>query len=133
MTGKPADAAALGAGASMQARDAHRLTPTRRFHIYLLEARFQFVEVLREPMFAIPTLAFPLIFYLFFGVIMGARGVSLAVPTYVLATYGVFGVLGPALFAFLFGHVLDALALRRGGSGSVRSRDCRRSQRSMSA
>ena len=64
------------------------MTPARRFRIYLLEARFQFVEVLREPMFAIPTLAFPLIFYLFFGVIMGARGVSLAVPTYVLATYG---------------------------------------------
>ena len=36
----------------------------------------------------------------FLGVIMGARGMSLAVPTYVLATYGVFGVLGPALFGF---------------------------------
>ena len=77
------------------ASDADRLTPARRLHIYLLEARFQFVEVLREPMFAIPTLTFPLIFYLFFGVIMGTRGASLAVPTYVLATYGVFGVLGP--------------------------------------
>ena len=82
------------------ASDADRLTPARRRHIYLLEARFQFVEVLREPMFAIPTLTFPLIFYLFFGVIMGARGASLAVPTYTLATYGVFGVLGPALFGF---------------------------------
>lgn len=38
--------------------------------------------------------------YLFFGVIMGTSGASLAVPTYVLATYGVFGVLGPALFGF---------------------------------
>ncbi|MDE2804757.1 MAG: hypothetical protein OXN18_06375, partial [Gemmatimonadota bacterium] len=71
MSGKLAEAEAPSAGASMQVRDTHRLTPTRRFHIYLLEARFQFVEVLREPMFAIPTLAFPLIFYLFFGVIMG--------------------------------------------------------------
>ena len=76
------------------------MTPGRRFRIYLLEARFQVLEVLREPMFAIPTLTFPLIFYLFFGVIMGTRGVSLAVPTYVLVTYGVFGVLGPALFGF---------------------------------
>ena len=82
------------------AADAHRLSPARRFQIYLLEARFQVVEVLREPAFAIPTLAFPLLFYLFFGVIMGTRGASLAVPTYTLATYGVFGVLGPALFGF---------------------------------
>lgn len=89
-----------GGGALMQVRDAHRLGPAQRFRIYLLEARFQVVEVLREPMFAIPTLAFPLIFYLFFGVIMGTGGASLAVPTYVLATYGVFGVLGPALFGF---------------------------------
>ena len=100
MSGKGADAAAPGAGALMQVRAAPRLGPGRRFRIYLLEARFQVVETLREPMFAIPTLTFPLIFYLFFGVIMGARGVSLAVPTYVLATYGVFGVLGPALFGF---------------------------------
>ena len=57
------------------------MTPGRRFRIYLLEARFQIVEALREPMFAIPTLTFSLIFYLFFSVIMGTRGVSLTVPT----------------------------------------------------
>ena len=99
MTGG-AETAGKAGGALMHVRHAHRPGPHQRFRIYLLEARFQVVEVLREPMFAIPTLAFPLIFYLFFGVIMGTGGASLAVPTYVLATYGVFGVLGPALFGF---------------------------------
>ena len=99
MTGG-ATAAGDGGRAVMDVRDAPRLSPGRRFRIYLLEARFQVVEALREPMFAIPTLTFPLIFYLFFSVIMGTRGVSLTVPTYALATYGVFGVLGPAIFGF---------------------------------
>ena len=77
-----------------------RLSLRQRLRVYLLEARFQFVQDLREPAFAIPTLAFPVFFYLFFGVLMGAGGASLALPTYVLATYGVFGILGPALFGF---------------------------------
>ncbi len=77
-----------------------RLTVTQRLRVYVLEARYQFVQELREPAFAIPTLAFPLFFYLFFGVLMGTRGETLAFPTYVLATYGVFGILGPALFGF---------------------------------
>ena len=95
-----AETAGEGGGALVQVRGTRRLSPARRLHIYLLEARFQVVEVLREPAFAIPTLVFPLILYLFFGVIMGTGGPSPAVPTYVLATYGVFGVLGPALFGF---------------------------------
>ena len=87
-------------GVSAEACSGDRLLPARRIRVYLLEARFQLVELFREPAFAIPTLAFPLMLYLFFGVIMGTSGALLAVPTYVLATYGVFGVLGPALFGF---------------------------------
>lgn len=84
-------------------RDTLLLSPFQHLRVYLLEARFQFLEVLREPAFAIPTLAFPLLFYLFFGVILGAGGATLDTPTYLLATYGVFGVLGPALFGFGIG------------------------------
>lgn len=68
--------------------------------VYLEEARYQFLTVARVPAFTLPTLAFPLMFYVFFGVIMGTRGFSLAAPTYLLATYGVFGIIGPALFGF---------------------------------
>ncbi len=55
-------------------------TLARRGRIYVLEARYQFLMVLREPAFAIPTLLFPLIFYLFFGVVMGGRSFSAAAP-----------------------------------------------------
>ena len=49
------------------------------------------------PAFAIPTLVFPLMFYVFFGVVMSF---SPTAPTYLLATYCVFGLMGPSLFGF---------------------------------
>lgn len=82
-------------------------TLARRGRIYALEARYQFLMVLREPGFAIPTLLFPLIFYLFFGVVIGAGSFSAAPPTYMLATYSVFGILGPSLFGFGAGLAIE--------------------------
>ncbi|WP_420449930.1 ABC transporter permease [Candidatus Palauibacter sp.] len=82
-------------------------TLARRGRIYVLEARYQFLMVLRDPAFAIPTLLFPLIFYLFFGVVMGAGSFSVAAPTYMLATYSVFGTLGPSLFGFGAGLAME--------------------------
>lgn len=66
--------------------------------IHLLEARNEFLRLLRYPMFAIPTLTFPLMFYLMFGVLLN-RGHGEA-ARYLLATYSVFGIMGPALFGF---------------------------------
>ena len=73
------------------------LRPARRASIYVLEARAQFLTLSRTPGFTIPTLVFPLMFYVFFGVVMSF---SPTAPTYLLATYGVFGLIGPALFGF---------------------------------
>lgn len=65
---------------------------------YRLEAKYEFLRLLRTPMFSIPVLAFPGIFYLLFGVVMnGGNG---GAAQYLLATYGVFGVMGAALFGF---------------------------------
>ncbi len=77
--------------------DMLRLRPARRASIYVLEARAQFLTMARTPGFTIPTLVFPLMFYLFFGVVMSF---SPTAPTYLLATYGVFGLIGPSLFGF---------------------------------
>ena len=74
-----------------------RLPRARRAAIYVLEARAQFLTLARTLAFTIPTLAFPLMFYIFFGVVMSF---SPTAPTYLLATYSVFGLLGPALFGF---------------------------------
>ncbi|MCY4633997.1 MAG: ABC transporter permease [Acidobacteria bacterium] len=76
---------------------ARRLGPARSACIYVLEARAQFLTVARTPGFTIPTLVFPLMFYAFFGVVMGFSPVA---PTFLLATYGVFGLIGPSLFGF---------------------------------
>lgn len=66
--------------------------------IYAIEAKYELLRTLRMPGFAIPTILFPTMFYVFFGVVMG-RGSS-DFPTYLLATYGTFGILSPALFGF---------------------------------
>lgn len=85
--------------------------------IALLETRFQFLSSLRLPAFAIPTLLFPLFFYLFFAVVFQPGGPSLMAPTYMLATYAVFGVLGPSIFGFGVGLAQErdtgALLLKR--------------------
>lgn len=79
----------------------------------LLEARYEFIGLLRTPMFALPTLLFPLMFYLLFGVAMNRGGAS----QYLLATYGVFGVMGASLFGFGVTVAMDReqglLALKR--------------------
>lgn len=69
--------------------------------IYRTEAFHEFLKLIRVPMFAISTLAFPLMFYVIFGLTFAdqsTRGVG--VTTYMLATYGAFGVIGAALFGF---------------------------------
>ncbi|MGA8277118.1 MAG: ABC transporter permease [Rhodanobacteraceae bacterium] len=68
---------------------------------YLLEAKYEFLRMLRLPSFALPTLLFPAMFYLLFGVVMGHSGRGgYQAGIYLLATYGVFGVMGPGLFGF---------------------------------
>ena len=69
--------------------------------IYRTEAFHEFLKLIRVPMFAISTLAFPLMFYVIFGLTFAdqtAGGVG--ITTYMLATYGAFGVIGAALFGF---------------------------------
>jgi ABC-2 type transport system permease protein len=65
-----------------------------------LEARLEFLRLLRTPSFALPALAFPVMFYLLFGVLLAKPGASLNVAHYLMATYCVFGVMAPGLFGF---------------------------------
>jgi len=67
--------------------------------IYFLEAKYEFLNTLRTPGFVLPSLAFPLMFYAFFGIAFGG-GNGGQQAAYLAATYGVFGVIGPALFGF---------------------------------
>jgi preprotein translocase subunit SecD len=60
---------------------------------YALEAKHEFLRVLRAPSFAVPTLIFPPMFYLLFAVLFGNRGGDFHANIYLLATYGVFGLI----------------------------------------
>jgi ABC-2 type transport system permease protein len=70
--------------------------------IYWLELRSEFLKMLRLPAYAIPTITFPWIFYVLFGLALvkssKAGGVSMA--AYLISTYGTFGVIGASLFGF---------------------------------
>lgn len=65
------------------------------------ETKFEFLKLLRLPIYSVATLAFPLMFYLLFGTFYGnfeAQG--LLVSRYMVATFAAGGVLSVALYAF---------------------------------
>lgn len=82
---------------------------------YALEAKYEFLRVLRTPAFAIPSLLFPPLFYLLFALLLN-RGNG-AASHYLFATYSVFGVMAPGLFGFGVGVAIERqrgwLALKR--------------------
>jgi len=77
--------------------------------VYALEAKYEFLKHVRMPAYAIPSITFPVMFYLLFGVMFGggrpAGGITVA--TYLLATYSTFGVIGAALFGFGVGIAVE--------------------------
>lgn len=69
----------------------------RILNILATETGAELTQSCRAPEFAVPTLALPAAFYMVFGVMMAQ---SAGASAYLLATYGVFAVMGPALFGF---------------------------------
>ncbi len=85
---------------------------------YALETKYEFFKLLRPPHYSVPVLAFPVMFYLLFGLSLAGRtkeGVGAA--QYLLASYSIFGVVTAALFAFGAGvateRALGWLVLKR--------------------
>ncbi|MEM9408359.1 MAG: ABC transporter permease, partial [Acidobacteriota bacterium] len=86
--------------------------PARRslLNVAYQESRTEFLKALRMPAYSVPTIAFPVMFYLLFGVLLGSFSAGpTSMSTYLLATYGAFGVIGAAFFGFGVG-----LAVERG-------------------
>jgi ABC-2 type transport system permease protein len=78
--------------------------------IYFNEVKYEFLKNLRLRTYSISTIAFPLMFYVLFGLVLGrqsAGGISMS--RYLLPTYGTFGVMGTALFG-----TASALSAERG-------------------
>lgn len=68
-----------------------------RSNPYLAELHAEILKLVRMPEFMIPTLLLPVMFYTMFAVLI--PGSNEQAP-YLLATFGVFAVMGPALFGF---------------------------------
>jgi ABC-2 type transport system permease protein len=79
---------------------AGNMSATRLWSAYFGEIRFELIKSLRTPAFAVPTLFFPIMFYLLFGIFLGSMRGNSAMSQYTFATYGVFGAMGPGLFGF---------------------------------
>lgn len=90
-----------------------RVNPLMRsLPIFLREARFEFIRLLRTRSFSFSIVGFPVVFYLFFGIIMnrGQQIGAISVAKYVLASYAVFGMVGAALFGIGVGLAADLAA-----------------------
>lgn len=93
-------------GAESGAADAWRVSIWR---IFLAESRAECLRLIRSPAFAVPTVLFPVMFYVLFGLVLGQHGLGAepAVARHVLATYVAFGCIAPGLFGIGVTVALD--------------------------
>ena len=76
--------------------------------IYWKEAKYEFLKRLRVRNFTFSALGFPLMFYVLFGLALPTGHVlGLTAPTYLLAAYGTFGVMGVWLCGFGVALAMD--------------------------
>ena len=86
-----------------------RRTPLHAATIYLKEAKYEFLKNLRLRMYTMSVLSFPIMFYVLFGLVLNSKEIiaGARVPTYMIATYGTFGVMGASLFGTAAGLASD--------------------------
>jgi ABC-2 type transport system permease protein len=72
----------------------------RIVRIFLREARYEFLRLVRTRSFALSVIGFPVVFYIFFALVMnrGQHIGNVSVAKYMLAGYAVFGMVGASLF-----------------------------------
>jgi ABC-2 type transport system permease protein len=84
-------------------------SPSHTATIYFKESKYEFLKNLRLRLYTASVLSFPLMFYVLFGLVLNAKEAiaGTAVPTYLIATYGTFGVMGASLFGTAAGLASD--------------------------
>ncbi|MEO8200926.1 MAG: ABC transporter permease [Gemmatimonadota bacterium] len=73
------------------------------FRMYLMEIKFELLKTIRLPAYVVPTLLFPVMFYVLFGLTMNRGDHQADAATYLIATYGAFGVIGASFVGFGIG------------------------------
>jgi len=80
----------------------------RLLNAYLTEAKYALLRFLRSPAFAIPTLLFPVLFYLLIGFLFGAfRSTNPNLPTYMFCGFATMAAITPGMFGFGIGLALE--------------------------
>jgi len=80
----------------------------RLLNAYRTEAKYAFLRFLRSPAFAIPTLLFPVLFYLLIGFIFGAfRSTNPDAPVYLFCGFATMAAITPGMFGFGIGLALE--------------------------
>ncbi|HTW59131.1 MAG TPA: ABC transporter permease [Terriglobales bacterium] len=84
-------------------------SPRHTAIIYLKEAKYEFLKNLRLRVYTASVLSFPIMFYVLFGLVLDSNQMigAIRVPTYLIATYGTFGVMGASLFGTAAGLASD--------------------------
>ncbi len=79
-----------------------RRSTGRTIALFCKEAKYELLKNTRIPVYAISTVAFPLMFYVLFGIVLGSGNPANRNETavYMLATMGCFGVMATSLFGF---------------------------------
>jgi len=80
--------------------------------IFLREVRYEFVRALRTKAYSLSVIGFPVMFYLFFGILLNRNGHvdNLSAPKEMLAGYAVFAAIGASLFGIGVGLAGDLSA-----------------------
>lgn len=80
-------------------------------NIYWKEAKYELLRSLRLQVYTFSVIGFPVMFYILFGLFItrGQTLSNLSASTYLLATYGTFGIMGASLFG-----TAGALSAERG-------------------
>jgi ABC-2 type transport system permease protein len=82
----------------------HAMDFRKTVRVYYLEAKYAFLRMLRNPAFSIPTLTFPLFFYLLIGFVFGAfRSPNKDVPLLLFCGFATMGAMTPGMFGFGIG------------------------------
>jgi ABC-2 type transport system permease protein len=84
-------------------------SPGRIAAIYLKEAKYEFLKNLRLRVYTASVLSYPIMFYVLFGLVLYSKETlgGTRAPTYLIATYGAFGVMGASLFGTAAGLASD--------------------------
>ena len=83
--------------------------PRHTATIYWKEAKYEFLKNLRLRIYSASVFSFPIMFYVLFGLVLNSKEHigGAGVPTYMIATYGTFGVMGASLFGTAAGLASD--------------------------